>query len=339
MTQVAFVRWSLTFGLTLGLVSGARANGNHAGGQHSHPTHAGIVKVAVGQTQPVMFDNATNLADILAKVETAADGGAKLVVFPELALTGYKYKSIQEARPFAETVPGPATYAVMGRAMARNIYVAWGMLENDGSELYNTSVLVGPNGYIGKYQKAHGGYKSESKVFSRGNTGFPVFDTTIGKLGLGICYDANFPEAARVAAIKGAQILIQPQTDGNFFWHELVLARTTENNVYAVVANRFGLERFATFGGNSLIAGPNWTTIVRLGDFDNTVAFADLDLGALDSSWKDQRQPELYERISEPLPAQVMSIEYNPESQVFGTAETVVARIVTASVREHRRWR
>jgi predicted amidohydrolase len=338
--RLSFARWStLAAVLTLGTASWASAGHPHGGGGHSPAPTPAVVRVAAAQTQPVLFDNAANLADILAKIDTAADAGARLIVFPELALTGYKFKHIAEARPFAETIPGPATYAVTSRAIARNIYVAWGMLEKDGTELYNASVVVGPNGYLGKYRKSHGGYKSESKTFSRGDTGFPVFRTAIGRLGLGICYDANFPEAARVAALKGTDILVQPQTDGPTVWQELVLARTTENGFYAVAANRFGLERFNTFGGNSLIAGPDWTTIVRGNDTSNTIYYADLDMSKVDRSWISSGQPRLYRAISKPFTPQIFSIEYNPENQTFGTSETVVARIVTANVRENRRWK
>jgi predicted amidohydrolase len=328
---------TLVLGLSVFALLGACAeNENKVSGQQA--AVLGVVKVAAAQTRPILFDNAANLADILAKIDTAAAAGAKLVVFPELALNGYKFKSIQEARPFAEPVPGPAVAAVAERARAGNLYVAFGMLEVDGVEIYNSSVLVAPEGYIGKYRKAHGGYRSESKLFSRGDTGFPVFETAIGRIGLGICYDANFPEAARVAALQGAHILVQPQNDGSFFWPELVLARSTENRLFAVVANRIGTERFNTFGGNSLVAGPNWTTLVRANDTADTIVYADVDLSLVDPSWQAAFRPKLYKPIAEPLPPQLMSIEMNPESQVFGTPETIVARVVTASVREQRRW-
>ena len=199
-------------------LKGALVQAHDVRAGYTSSSQPGVVRVAAAQTEPLLFENAANLAGILARIDTAAASGAQLIVFPELALTGYKFKHIEEAFPFAETIPGPAVEAVADQSRARGVYVVFGMLERDGQELYNASVLVGPEGYLGKYRKAHTGFRSESKLFSRGDTGFPVFQTAIGRIGLGICYDDNFPEATRIlTAVKGADIIAWPNNDGSFF--------------------------------------------------------------------------------------------------------------------------
>jgi predicted amidohydrolase len=295
------------------------------------------VTVAAAQTNPTLFDNAANLADILSKTESAAAAGAELIVFPEMALTGYKFKTIAEALPYAEPVPGPAVGAVAAVAGTYDIYVVFGLLERDGMDLFDTVALVGPEGYLGKYRKAHMGYRSESKLFSRGETGFPVFRTAIGRIAMGICYDQTLPEGTRVAAVKGADILALSYADGGARWGDYMLSRAAENHVYAIGANRIGEERFGSFVGGSLIAGPNWDTLAQADEVSDTVIYADIDLGALDKGWLADRRPELYGPLAESLEPQILGIDFNPESQVLGTGEVVILRVATASVRRNTR--
>ena len=332
---VRFLTFALSPCLCLGLGVSAWATGGAGGGPTNPPGFQGVVTVAAAQTNPRLFDKASNLAEIIAKTEEAAAAGAQLIVFPEMALTGYKFKTIAEALPYAETIPGPAVTAVAEVAGAHSIYVAFGMLERRGMELFDSVVLVGPEGYVGKYRKAHAGYLSESTFFSRGETGFPVFSTDIGRIALGICYDQTLPEGARVAALNGADILALSYADGGARWYDYVRSRAAENNVYAVGANRIGEERFGSFTGSSLIAGPGWSTLAQADAVTDTIIYAELDLGLLDKTWLAKRRPELYGLLAEPLSPQVMGLDFNPESQVFGSGQTVIVRAVTASIRRH----
>jgi 5-aminopentanamidase len=321
--------------LVVGLAGSVLAAGREDGERVFPPLYRGVVKVAAAQTQPVLFDKAHNMADMLTKTEAAAAAGAKLIVFPEMALAGYKFKTIAEGMPYAETIPGPSVETLADAAHALGIYIVFGLLERQGLDLFDSMALVGPEGYIGKYRKAHSGFASESTFFSRGDSEFPVFATAIGRIGMGNCYDQTLPEGTRVAALKGADILALSYADGGARWFDYVRSRAAENNVYAVGANRVGDERFATFTGSSLIAGPDWTTYAQADGVSDTVIYADIDLSLLDKSWLHGRRPELYGPIDEPLPRQILALDFNPESQVFGTAETVIVRAVTASVRRH----
>ena len=104
--------------------------------------------VSIGQP-----DN--NMAVMLAKLKEAAAAGAKLICFPECALTGYCFESVAEAMPFAQTLPGPATELFTEACRELGVFAVFGLLERDGERLFNSAVLVGPNGLIGSYRKVH----------------------------------------------------------------------------------------------------------------------------------------------------------------------------------------
>jgi predicted amidohydrolase len=269
---------------------------------------------------------------ILAKVDGAAQNGAQLVAFPELALTGYKYAHSAEALEYAETVPGPSTEAVAAKAQEHGVYVVFGLLEKDGADVFDTVVLVGPEGYVGKYRKVHEGYQSESLVFTRGSRVPPVFATPIGRIGLANCYDGAFPEAARLLALQGADIMVFIYNESGAVWRDYVLSRATENGAFVVAPNRIGSERLSSFNGTSIIAGPGFQTLAIAGATGEQTIYADLDLGQLSSTALSGRRPALYEAIAEPYPAQILSADATPESSVAGEETGTDVTIVTASI-------
>ena len=115
----------------------------------------GTIRIAAAQMDVKLTDREGNLSRMLAKLEAAAAQGAALVVFPECALPGYCFESLEEARPYAETVPGPATKAFAAACKKLNVHAVFGMLEADGQKIFNACVLVGPNGVVGTYRKVH----------------------------------------------------------------------------------------------------------------------------------------------------------------------------------------
>ncbi|WP_454689110.1 nitrilase family protein [Achromobacter aloeverae] len=220
--------------------------------------------IACVQTHPVMGDVAANLARSTALIEEAAARGAKLVVLPELANTGYMFASRDEAHALAEPVPtGPSSQAWIALAQRLGIFLVAGITERDGDKLYNAAIVAGPRGYLGTYRKLHL-WGDENLFFEAGNLGLPVFDTEIGKLAVAICYDGWFPEVFRLQAMQGADIVAVPtnwvpmpgQTpDGPAMAHSLAIAAAHSNGLTIACADRVGVERGQPFVGRSLIAG------------------------------------------------------------------------------------
>lgn len=173
----------------------------------SQPTSP--VRVAVVQFDPqVGLDNReSNLHRSLALAAEAVNGGANLIVLPELSNCGYFFSSRQDAFEHAEPVPGGASVqAWMAFAATHQVYLVAGLNEIEGRQLFNTAVLLGPDGLIGKYRKAHL-WNLEKLWFTPGNLGFPVFETPIGRIGLLICWDIWFPEVPRILSQQGADII------------------------------------------------------------------------------------------------------------------------------------
>ena len=271
------------------------------------------IKVAAAQTNPALMQNEENLAGITGTAREAAQNGAQLVVFPECSLTGYIFQSRDEALPYAETVPGPATVEVEALCKELGIHIAFGLLEKDGDRLFNAAALIGPDGLIGSYRKNHLPFMGVDRFTDRGDRPFQVYSTPIGKIGLFICYDVMFPESARVMALMGADILVLltnfPSGRGEIITDHLVSARAIENNVHVVSANRVGTERDGSFSGMSKIVDASWETLALAGPDTAEIIYADIDPAAArqkrtvavpgvhEVDCMKDRRPELYDTI------------------------------------------
>ncbi len=238
------------------------------------------MKVALAQLAPKLNDKATNLA----KVEKAvAKSHADLVMFGELFLSGYMAR---DAFPrLAETIPGPATERLSKIASEFGAHIVIGMPEQDakGRMLYNTSVLVTPDGAIHRYRKiypANFGPFEEGLYFGRGSE-LTLADTKLGKLGLLICYDSFFPELAKQYALDGADALAiisaSPATSKPFF-DKILPARAIENTVFVLYTNLVGTELNIVFQGGTQALGPRGEDLGRARDFKEDLVLADVDL-------------------------------------------------------------
>jgi len=164
------------------------------------------------------YDVAANLARHLELVDEAVECGASLIVFPEISLHGYPPDSqhvtaakLAKTWAMAEAVPdGASVRAVVAHAVARKIHVIFGLNErgDEAGVVYNTAVLTGPDGYIGRYRKVHIS-PIEQFMWRKGND-WPVFETAIGRIGMLICYDQSWPESTRELALRGAELMIMP---------------------------------------------------------------------------------------------------------------------------------
>lgn len=267
------------------------------------------VKIAACQMEPRIFDKGHNLRRAQQMITEAASADARLIILPEAALTGYCFNSLDEAKPLAEPIPGPSTQALAALCEELNVFVIVGLIEHDGEDYYNAAVFSGPHGLIGRYRKVHLPYLGLDRFVTPGNEPFRVYDTPIGRIGINICYDANFPEGARVLALDGADIIALPTNwpQGREKIPTLVVpVRAFENRVYFVAVDRVGEERGFRFLGRSTIAAPTGDVLAQAGPVDEEIIYAEANLelarrkhviikpGEFEIDPIADRRPELY---------------------------------------------
>ena len=226
-------------------------------------------KIALAQIGCKRADKKENLKKIENFVEKAKNQSADLIVFPELSLTGYVVRD--QIYELAETIPGPSTQVIEKIAEKTQTYIVFGMpelSEKTQATIYNTAVLVGPKGYIGKYRKMYLPTHSvfEEKRYFRPGYQAAAFDTEIGKIGLIICYDIFFPEVSRLTRLKGAQLIVcisaSPAVRKTFF-EILTAARAIENTAFLAYINLVGIENGLQFWGGSRLIAPNGKVLAK----------------------------------------------------------------------------
>ncbi len=254
------------------------------------------MKVAAVQMDITIKENARNLAKIVEQFEAAARAGAKLVVFPECALSGYCYTSHEEALPFAETVPGPSTEKLAALTSKRDCSMVVGMLERAGDMIYNAAAVITPPGILGTHRKVHLLCLGIDRYDTPGDKPFPVFKTPHAKVGINICYDCSFPESGRMVKLQGAQVLAIPTNwplASDTFQHTPPV-RATENHLHVIAADRVGEERGFKFAGHSQIVNFEGRVLAEAGATEETILYADLDIAAADRN-RVVRVPDEYE--------------------------------------------
>jgi N-carbamoylputrescine amidase len=248
------------------------------------------VRVACCQFAPVVGDKQGNLERCAALVERAAEGGANIVVLPELASSGYVFETRAEAHSLADRYEGGETttqWACMAREL--NIHVVGGFCEDAGGKLYNAAAVLGPAGPVGLFRKVHL-WGDENLFFEPGDLGFPVFATPLGTIGVAICYDGWFPETYRTMALAGAELVCVPTNwvpipgqdpQREAMANVLTMAAAHSNSICIAAADRVGTERGQPFIGQSLIVGhTGWPVAGPASATEETIVFADLDLAA-----------------------------------------------------------
>ncbi len=236
-------------------------------------------KVAFVQMRPQLLEPESNYSKAEKLIREAVKKGASLVVLPELFDTGYVFKSIEEVRAVAQPIPEGETVRFLERVAedTKSVIVA-GMAEKDEECLYNSAVIVGPDGFLGRYRKTHL-FNREKLFFRPGNTGFEVFDVGFARVGVMICFDWFFPESARTLALKGADVIAHPANLVMPHAPRAMPIRALENRVYTVTADRVGEERGVRFIGMSQIASPTSDVLAQAGRTEETVGIATIDVG------------------------------------------------------------
>jgi predicted amidohydrolase len=238
------------------------------------------IKVGFVQTNPEFGALETNLNQ---SKKLWGKRKADLLVLPELFNTGYQFKSLEEARNLSEPIPdGPTTRFLSDWTREAGITIVAGLAERDGETLYNSAVIVGPQGLIGKFRKAHI-FDSENNFFQPGDLPFTVFDVGFAKIGIMICFDWRFPETARTLALQGADIIAHPANLVLPHCPQAMITRCLENRVYAVTCDRVGTEQripgeSLKFIGQSQVVDPDGTVLVRASEDREEAQVVEIDL-------------------------------------------------------------
>ncbi|WP_193045450.1 nitrilase-related carbon-nitrogen hydrolase [Mycolicibacterium baixiangningiae] len=293
---------------------------------------------AAVQFEPVLFDKQRNITRLVELVEEAAVGGAKLITTPEMGISGYCFFGTAEAETMAEPVPGPSTEIFAELAAIHDCHIVIGMPERDLETglLYNSAVLIGPQGIIGTHRKTHG-YIAEPKWAAPGDLGHQVFDTPLGRIALLICMDIHFVETARVVALGGADVIchisnwLAERTPAPYW-----ISRAFENSCYLIESNRWGLERGVQFSGGSCIIAPDSGVLASCDSGDGVVT-AEINLAAVQAaratgaSGLSGRRPQLYRDLH------INSYLWNPRDffTLYGNAPMPPGRASVLAVAQH----
>jgi predicted amidohydrolase len=257
------------------------------------------VRVAIHQLAPEFGATAANLQRIEAALRATP---ADLWVLPELATSGYDFVDRDECLRLAEPVPGPSCARLAAACAATGAHLVAGLPERDGAALYNTAVYLGPGGLLGRYRKVHL-FDREARVFRPGPEPFKVFPLGEWRLGLMICFDWMFPEAARSLALQGADLIAHPSNLVLPYCHAAMVTRALENGVYTATANRVGTEaragRSLTFTGGSRVIDPRGRVLVAAGTATEETIVVDVDPAAA----RDKTITEHNDRLADRRPS------------------------------------
>ncbi len=238
------------------------------------------MRIGVVQFAPVFGEKEHNLQKIEGALEK---GHADLVVLPELCTTGYQFISAEEMEALCEPVPqGPSVQALAGICRRKHCHLVAGIGEKTVKGYFNSAVLIGPRGWVGTYRKVHL-FNEEKMDFLPGDSGFPVWEAGKAQIGIMICFDWIFPEAARTLALGGAELLCHPVNLILPYAQDAMVTRSIENRVFSVTANRTGSEKRGekerfVFTGRSQAVDPFGKVLFRLGPEEETYREAEIDV-------------------------------------------------------------
>ncbi|MGH9450763.1 MAG: carbon-nitrogen hydrolase family protein, partial [Terriglobia bacterium] len=244
------------------------------------------MKIACVQMDVALLKKEANLANALRRLKLAVQSGARIVIFPECALTGYCFASLEEAGAAAEPVPGPSTQAVAQLTRELDCTAVVGMLESDGKKIYNAAALISAGDIAGTFRKIHLPHLGVDRFVTPGDRPFTPFHTPYGTVGINICYDASFPESGRALKLQGAQLLAIPTNwpIGSDSCQHLTNVRALENHLVVAAADRVGEERGFRFAGHSQIADFTGKLLAEAGETEETIIYADVDLAGADQN-------------------------------------------------------
>lgn len=233
------------------------------------------MRIGFVQLAPVLGNRQTTIARLDRLF--ASVGAADLLVLPELCNSGYHFSSRQQAWETSEEISDSVFVRYLESVCAaRNLYLVSGLNERDGGDLYNSAVLVGPRGYVGRYRKLH--LFMDEKDYFRPGDGLPVLDIGACRVGMLVCFDWIFPEAWRILALKGADVVCHPANLVLPFAQRAVPVHALTNRFYTVTANRVGQEGDLVFTGCSTIADIQGNVLLQASESEERVGVVDVDV-------------------------------------------------------------
>ncbi len=278
-----------------------------------------MTEITVAALQLALTDDvAENIARVSGLIREAAAKGAQVILPPEL-FEGHYFCQVEDEGLFVRAKPTeehPSVIAMRKLAAELGVYIPTSFFEADGPHHYNSLAMIDPKGAImGVYRKSHipdgPGYE-EKFYFRPGNTGFKVWPTPHGTLGVGVCWDQWYPETARAMMLMGADILFfptaignephDPELDTSRLWQRAMVGHSVSNVVPVIASNRIGTENGQTFYGHSFIADERGDYLASFGREETGVLVATIDLDrvkrhrAAFGFFRDRR-PELYGRL------------------------------------------
>jgi predicted amidohydrolase len=264
------------------------------------------IRVACCQTVPDVEDPAGSAAGVRAALAAAIDDGAQIVVLPELAPCGYIFNSAEEARAVAVPADGELLAGWAQEAARGDAVVIGGFCElGEDGRVFNSAAVLDGGGVLAVYRKLHL-WNDEASWFTPGERPAPVVETRHGRIGVGVCYDMEFPELTRGLALAGAELLALPTN-----WprehdppeptpHLLARATAFFSHVYVAVCDRGGEERGAGFEGASVIASPRGVRLAAAAPGAGAETLrADCDLAATRDKRTGPRNDALADRRPE----------------------------------------
>ncbi len=237
------------------------------------------MKAGFYQFSPLFGEKDENLKKVLSAIKNT---NLELLVLPEFFSTGYQFASVNEVEELSETIPeGITTRFLIDISHEKGMYLVAGLPERDGDTFYNSAILTGPEGLLGLYRKTHL-FSEEKLFFSPGNTGFQVWQTKVGLIGMMICFDWFFPESMRTLALLGAEVVAHPANLVLPYCPQAMPIRCLENRVFAITANRTGLERrkedhVLKFIGQSQIVSPEGEVLVKASENEEELLTIDIE--------------------------------------------------------------
>ena len=238
-------------------------------------------RIGYFQFKPVLSSPDEN-RDIIEK--SLAGLEADLIVLPELAFTGYSMKDRKAVENLAENpAESPSIDMLTGLCSTGGYHIVAGFAEKSGDKLYNSAVLVGPEGLVAVYRKIHL-FGFEKELFNPGPEAPAVYDIGGMKVGMMVCFDWFFPETARLLALAGADVIAHPSNLVLDWCQKSMVTRCLENNLFAVTANRYGSEtrqgKELTFTGGSQITAPRGEILSSAPVKGESISIVEIDVQA-----------------------------------------------------------
>jgi predicted amidohydrolase len=273
------------------------------------------IRVAACQIDPHLGEVDRNLEHIEQVVADAAGKGAQLVLLPEAATTGYVFESLDEALTVAQRSSAVAEDRLAEMAARHGVALIVGTLEAEAREVFNTALIYAEDGRRYRYRKMHLPYLGVDRFATPGPDPAQVYDLAGMRVGVLICYDLRFPEAARMCGLDGADLIALPTNwPVGVSFHPAIFApaRAAENHVYLLACDRVGEERGTTFIGRSILLDTNGKELVTASDTEEEIIVGEVDWELArqthhrripgEHEWDTiaDRRPGLYGRLLEP---------------------------------------